>query len=211
MEIISLKRVDSTHTYLKEYIKQNSYTEPLCIVTHNQTNGIGSRNNSWDGKEGNLFFSFVYHKDQLSDDIPLQSYSIYFSFLLKMVLEEFGSNLWLKWPNDFYMGEKKFGGTITNLSGKLIYCGIGINLENVDQLYGSLDIQIDSNLLLQKYFSLLKQKKSWKHIFSKYLLEFTKSRDFKTTINNKKVSLKNAILNDDGSISINDEKVFSLR
>lgn len=211
MEILFLKSVDSTHTYLKNYIKQNGYQKPLCIVTNYQTNGIGSRDNSWDGKSGNLFFSFVYHKDELAEDIPLQSFSIYFSFLLKIILEELGSKVWLKWPNDFYIEDKKFGGTITNLTKELIYCGIGINLEKVAQEYGALDIKVDQKDLLQSYFSLIEQKNSWKHIFSKYLIEFTKSRDFTTTINNKKVSLQNAILNKDGSVTIDNEKVFSLR
>jgi BirA family transcriptional regulator, biotin operon repressor / biotin---[acetyl-CoA-carboxylase] ligase len=211
LEIVFLKSVDSTHTYLKNHIKQNGYLQPLCIVTQYQTNGIGSRDNQWEGKEGNLFFSFVYKKEELPLDIPMQSYSIYFSFLLKSVLEKMGSKLWLKWPNDFYIEDKKFGGTITNLSGEMIYCGIGINLQKVEDAYGCLDIKIDLEELLCKYFSTLEEKISWKHIFSKYLIEFAKSRDFKTTINNKKVSLKNAILNTDGSISINEEKVFSLR
>ena len=35
----------------------------------------------------------------------------------------------IKWPNDFYIDDKKIGGTITNLSGKYVYCGIGTNLK----------------------------------------------------------------------------------
>jgi len=211
LEILFLKSVDSTHTYLKNHIKQSGYQKSLCVATEYQTNGIGSRDNTWEGKKGNLFFSFVYHKKELPLDIPLQSFSIYFSFMLKMLLEELGSKVWLKWPNDFYIEEKKLGGTITNFSNELIYCGIGINLENVSSKYGFLDIQIEPQSLLQSYFLLLEKKISWKHIFRKYLIEFSKSRDFKTTIKNKKVSLTNATLNEDGSITIDKEKVFSLR
>ena len=56
MEIIFLKEVDSTHKYLKTLISENGFTKPLAIVTTNQTNGIGSRDNSWNGIMGNLFF-----------------------------------------------------------------------------------------------------------------------------------------------------------
>ena len=211
MEIHFLESVDSTHTYLKDYIKTNGYKNPLCIATSLQTNGIGSRDNSWEGKKGNLFFSFVMKKENLPDDLLMQSYSIYFSYLLKELLKEKGSELWLKWPNDFYIDDKKIGGTITNLSGELVYCGIGLNLIPVENEYGYLDISIDSERFLKEYLSLVTKKVSWKKLFSKYLLEFELSRKFKATINNQKVSLENATLNEDGSISINKQKVFSLR
>ena len=211
MEIHFLESVDSTHTYLKKYIKDNGYIKPLCIATSLQTNGIGSRDNSWEGKCGNLFFSFVIKKEDLPKDLLMQSYSIYFSYLLKELLEEKGSKLWLKWPNDFYIDEKKIGGTITNLSGELVYCGIGLNRIPVEEQFGFLDITIEPQSFLKEYLDLVIKKTSWKKLFSKYLLEFELSRKFKATINNQKVSLENATLNEDGSISINKQKVFSLR
>ena len=56
MLIKYLQKVDSTHRYLKDYISKNGYSEPVAVYTKYQTNGIGSRNNSWIGKKGNLFF-----------------------------------------------------------------------------------------------------------------------------------------------------------
>jgi BirA family biotin operon repressor/biotin-[acetyl-CoA-carboxylase] ligase len=211
MKIIRLNEVDSTHTYLKEYIKVNNYTEPICIFTNYQTNGIGSRGNSWSGIRGNLFFSFVIGKNELPDDLPMQSASIYFSYLLKSILKENSSSVWLKWPNDFYINDKKIGGTITTVSKDLIYCGIGLNLISVNENFGKLDITINSDDILNSYFSKLKDKVSWKQIFREFKIEFQHSRKFQATIDNKKVSLENAILNDDGSIEVNNKKVFSLR
>lgn len=211
MKIINLEKIDSTHTYIRDYIRENGYKEPLAVVTRNQTNGIGSRGNSWIGMEGNLFFSFVFDKEDLPKDLPIQSSSIYFSFLLAKILKENGSNVWLKWPNDFYMENKKIGGTITTLSGDLIYCGIGLNLITDSKEYGKLDIKISVEKLLEEYFDMICQKVLWKQIFSEYKIEFQKSKDFSATIDNKKEPLKNATLNDDGSIIINNKKVFSLR
>lgn len=211
MEIIFLESVDSTHSYLKQYIQKNGYDKPLAIVTQNQTNGIGSRDNNWDGKSGNLFFSFVIDKEKLPYDLPIQSSSIYFSFILKEILSGLGSQVFLKWPNDFYINEKKIGGTITNLSNNLLYCGIGLNLKQENNDYGSLDIKVDVKNLLKNYFQMVLEKIKWKKIFSKYRIEFNNSKQYKTTVNNKKVSLKDAILNEDGSINIYNEKVFSLR
>ena len=211
MKIIRLEQVNSTHTYLKEYILKNGFEESLCIFTDYQTNGLGSRGNSWSGKKGNLFFSFVIKKEFLPSDLPLQSVTIYVSFILKKILKDLGSKIWLKWPNDFYIDNKKIGGTITTVSKDLIYCGIGLNLLAVDEAFGKLDIKIDVNNVLESYFKLLGEKILWKQIFSDFRIEFQHSKKFQTTIDDQKVSLENAILNEDGSIQVNNKKVFSLR
>jgi len=211
MDMIYLKEVDSTHTYLKKYIKENGFVKPIAIFTQFQTNGIGSRENSWCGMKGNLFFSFVLSKDYLPSDLKLESASIYFSYLLKEVFTKYGSCVWLKWPNDFYVDDKKIGGTITTLSNELIFCGIGINIVKVADEYGILDVSIDIKKVLNDYFDLIRSKPSWKHIFSKFEIEFKISKEYKTTINQEKISLADAILLEDGSIMINNKKVYSLR
>ncbi|MDH1976675.1 biotin--[acetyl-CoA-carboxylase] ligase [Aliarcobacter butzleri] len=211
MKIIRLDEVDSTHKYLKEYISKNEYTSPLCIVTDLQTQGIGSRGNSWIGKKGNLFFSFALDINSLPKDLPLQSTSIYFTYILKNILKNLGSQVWIKWPNDFYIENKKIGGTITSMSKNLIFCGIGLNLLDVEKEYEKLDIKIDVDEVLKNYFFEIEKKISWKQIFSDFKIEFGKSKKFQTTIDNQKISLESAILNDDGSIQINNKKVFSLR
>jgi len=211
LEIVFLDSVESTHTYLKKHIKLYGYTGPLAIVTQQQTNGLGSRNNNWEGKDGNLFFSFVLDNSLLPNDLPLQSASIYFSYILKNILCELGSKVWLKWPNDFYIEKKKIGGTITNYSNNLYYCGIGLNLKKINSDFGYLDINVNIKTLLNDYFKVVLEKNQWKQIFSKYTIEFGNSKQYKTTIENEKVSLQDAILNEDGSISIENKKVFSLR
>lgn len=211
MKIIFLEEVNSTHTYLKQLINEQDYSYPLCITAKMQTDGIGSRGNSWTGRKGNLFFSFVMEKNDLPEDLELQSASIYFSYVLKDILNSLGSNLWLKWPNDFYIEDKKIGGTITTVTKELIYCGIGLNLLEVSSEFGKLDIEIDIENTLKLYFESLENRPSWKHIFSQFKIEFQKSRKCKATINNNKISLENAILFSDGSIEIDNTRVFSLR
>ncbi|PLY04595.1 MAG: biotin--[acetyl-CoA-carboxylase] ligase [Arcobacter sp.] len=211
MKIIILDEVNSTHSYLRDLIKTEGYSYPICICTSLQTDGIGSRGNSWQGIRGNLFFSFVFKIKDLPEDLELQSASIYFSYILKNVLSLEGSKIWLKWPNDFYIENKKIGGTITTVTKNLVYCGIGLNLIDVNKNFGKLDIEIDSKSILEKYFKTLKKEISWKQIFSEFKIEFQRSRNFKATLDNKKVSLQKAILNDDGSIEIDNKKVFSLR
>ena len=211
MDLYYLNHIDSTQTYLKQYLNEHPNSKNICFYTNEQTNGIGSRENSWTGKKGNLFFSFAVDKNDLPSDLPIQSASIYFSFLLKQCLEKNGSKVWLKWPNDFYINDKKIGGTITHLNGDRLLCGIGLNLIQTDLQYGFLDIQINAQKCLHEYLRVVEEKKSWKEIFSLYKIEFHKSMEHKTTIQGEKTTLQEAVLLDDGSIIINNKRVYSSR
>jgi len=72
LEIIYLKEVESTQKYLIERVLKNIYI-PTLVWTKNQTYGIGSRNNNWEGGEGNLFLSFVVDINSLPSDLPIAS------------------------------------------------------------------------------------------------------------------------------------------
>ena len=186
MEIIYFNQIDSTQKYLLNNLKEN-----ICIWSDNQTNGIGSRGNSWIGEKGNLFFSFSIHKDKLPDDLLLQSISIYFMYQLKKLLKTLGSKVKFKWPNDLYL-KKKVGGCITNIKNDIIICGIGVNTKKSKE-FSSLDIEIDNYTLLKLYFNLLKQKTRWEDIFKLLNVELSEK------------------LNKDGSININNKRIYSLR
>ena len=150
-------------------------------------------------------------KKLLHQDLPFQSSSIYFSFILKDILSSLGSRVFLKWPNDFYIGDKKIGGTITKINNNLIFCGIGLNLRYVSFKFGYLDIKIKIDEILKQYFNTLNNCPSWKQIISEFKIEFESSKKYFTHIKNKKISLKRAFLEDDGSLVIDGDKVFSLR
>ena len=128
MEIHWFESLDSTQSYLIDALKAGTFSAPVCVGTDIQTNGRGSRGNSWIGVSGNLFISVAIKREMLPEDLKLESSSIYFAFLMKELIASQGSKLWLKWPNDFYLEEKKIGGVITNLVGETLICGIGINI-----------------------------------------------------------------------------------
>jgi len=183
---------------------------PFCIVADLQSSGVGSRANSWESIKGNLFFSFVLHTTDLPQDLPIQSSSIYFGYLFKESLKELGSKLWLKWPNDLYINESKIGGIITTLKDNYIICGIGLNLKK-SKNYHAIDIKVDKKTLLNHFFKQLSYKKNWKEIFDKFSIEFEKSRAFCSHFEEKEIMLKDAKLNSDGSLSIDNKKIYSLR
>lgn len=211
LKILSLKSVDSTQTYLLDKLKTDQLHAPIAVVASEQTQGRGSRDNRWISYKGNLFLSFALSREMLPDDLKLESSSIYFSMLLKEVLSEQGSHIWLKWPNDFYLDEQKIGGTITTLYDNTVICGMGLNIASAPEQSKTLDVTIEISDILTQYFALLKSCPSWKQIFSKFELEFYKSQKFFTHIKSRKISLQEVVLQYDGSVEYNGEKVYSLR
>ncbi|QOY53963.1 biotin--[acetyl-CoA-carboxylase] ligase [Candidatus Sulfurimonas marisnigri] len=211
MQILSLDSINSTQNYLKELVKQNKVTTPLAVVAKTQTNGIGSRENSWNGMDGNLFLSFAISLNKLPKDLKLESASIYFAYILKETLAELDSKVWLKWPNDFYIDNKKIGGMITHVVKETLICGVGLNIQNSPENFEKLDIKISIDKLLNKYFESVEKNVLWKQVFSNYQIEFHKNKNFFTHKNNLKISLKDVILQSDGSIISDGERIYSLR
>lgn len=211
MQIHYLESIDSTQKYLKELILEEKISLPFAVVADSQTDGIGSRGNSWKGIDNNLFLSFAIELKDLPKDLKLESASIYFSYILKETLAEQNSKVWLKWPNDFYMDNLKVGGMITNLVKDALVCGVGLNTAVAPEYFAKLDIALNRNKLLETYFANIKKKSSWKQVFSKYEIEFYKNQNFFTHDKNLKISLNDASLQSDGSIVINGERIYSRR
>jgi BirA family biotin operon repressor/biotin-[acetyl-CoA-carboxylase] ligase len=214
LEISYLDEIASTHLYLVDAVKSGEVKPPYALSAEKQYGGVGSRGNAWEGMEGNLFLSFCMSTESLVPDLPRQSMSIYFSFLLKETLSEFGSKVWLKWPNDFYIGDKKAGGTITAvLKGNIVVCSIGLNLLKAPPEYATIDIKVEKKELLESYFLKIKRHIFWKDIFRKYKVEFLQSTGFQyfDSAAQKKLLLKDAVLQNDGSIIVENRRVYSLR
>lgn len=206
-----LDECESTQSEIINKIKSKVANPTYAIVANAQTKGIGSRGNEWESRGGNLYLSFAISQKDLAKDIPNQSMSIYFASLMLEFLRKFGSKIWLKWPNDFYLNSRKIGGVLTNKIGEIYICGIGINLVANPDYSDILDVDISPNFLAIGFLEYLENKITWKQIFSNFVLEFEKSREFSFTNNGEKISLKNARLCDDGSIELNSERIYSLR
>lgn len=211
MRIEFADSVPSTQKVLVEGLRNGEIQPPFVLVAKEQTQGIGSRNNTWSGLEGNLFFSFCMSETALPGDLKGESASIYFSMIMREVLAARGSKIWLKWPNDFYVGDKKIGGTLTTRVGEIYVCGMGINLKNAPENAGILDIDVSPSVAVGEFCKRLQTAPSWAEIFKKFENEFEKSREFVTHFEGEEVSLKYAKLLSDGSLDINGRRVFSLR
>ena len=211
MEILCFNTLPSTQKYLLEQLEEGKIQAPVAVISSEQSSGLGSRDNSWSGGEGNFFASIAIDLDMLPEDLTLSSASIYFSFIMKQTLESLGENIWLKWPNDFYLNDDKVGGTITKKVNNTLVCGIGINLKKSQNGYRALQCDISPQKLLENYLLALEKFPKWKQVFREYEIEFELSRKFSVHIENDKKSLSDATLCEDGSLIIEGKRVFSLR
>ncbi|PAF52738.1 biotin--[acetyl-CoA-carboxylase] ligase [Helicobacter sp. 13S00477-4] len=199
----------STQTYLIDKIKKSQLNSPICIVAKIQTKGIGSRGNQWEQVENGLTFSFSFKDSSLPIDLPVQSISIFFGFIFKEILVSMGFDIWLKWPNDLYIGGSKIGGVMVNIVKNHIVCGIGVNIYG--KRFASLMVDIPKEKVLRDFFEKIRNTSSWKEIFSKYALEFHKNFKFSFHYENETLDLKGANLMSDGGIELNGKKIYSYR
>ncbi|WQU44592.1 biotin--[acetyl-CoA-carboxylase] ligase [Helicobacter pylori] len=191
----------STQTYLLGKLKNDALKAPVLIVAKNQSAGIGSRGNIWDGVESALTFSLALNASDLPKDLPMQASALYLGFLFKEVLKELGSQTWLKWPNDLYLGGQKIGGVLVNIYKGMRVCGIGVN--RVSTKWACLDIGISDDLIIEGFLKKIEENLFWGEVLSKYALEFHKNHSF--SFHNdwgEAMSLKDAELLEDGRVCI---------
>ncbi|MCX2716429.1 biotin--[acetyl-CoA-carboxylase] ligase [Helicobacter sp. MIT 21-1697] len=210
----------STQTYAIEKIKSKTLKAPFCIHATQQTQGIGSRGNQWESVPRGLMFSFALPLASLPQDLKIESSSIFFGVILQQFLLSLGANVWLKYPNDLYRDTHKIGGILTQKIRNSLVCGMGINLydsSNVpkSQHYATLEKSISANIehlgFLSDFFQSFEKFISWKQIFSIYKLEFHKNNSYFFHFQDKRIYLKDTMLNEDGSLSIDGHKIYSLR
>lgn len=211
MDIRLFDTLPSTQRYLIEKIESGDISNPVAIVAKVQTDGVGSRDNEWSSVEGNLTVSILLTDDMLPDDLPVVSASIYFGFLMRKVLGTLFDGIWLKWPNDLFLHERKIGGVLTKKMDGKIVVGIGVNLKKSENLYASLQSDIEPVILLNMFLKEIEKKREWKEVFRQYKIEFEDNKGYFFHIDNEEIEIKNALINSDGSLIVGDRKVYSQR
>jgi BirA family transcriptional regulator, biotin operon repressor / biotin---[acetyl-CoA-carboxylase] ligase len=139
--IVYLTSCHSTNEYASKLIQNNDFFNGTIVITEDQTAGKGQRGNVWIAEPGkNLTFSIILCPDFLQASMQFNlnmavSLGIYDA--LSTVLD---NKLKIKWPNDLYYGNQKFGGVLIEnslLGSKLniSIIGIGINVNQDSFLY----------------------------------------------------------------------------
>ena len=131
---LQLNQVNSTNSYLKEYLALNSKeVEGLVVSAQDQFAGRGQKGTAWESEGGkNFTFSIFIKPNVLVQHQFLISKIV--SIGLVCFLEDLGLvDLKIKWPNDIYCKDKKIAGILieNTLKGNKVYSsiiGIGLNV-----------------------------------------------------------------------------------
>ncbi len=213
-------QIDSTNSYL---LKKDQEIDVFNVcAAEMQTKGRGRSGKSWESpKNSNIYFSIGTLLNETISD--LDGFSILVALDIKKALKKlYEINSQIKWPNDLYLNEKKFGGILieTKIVNKklLIIVGIGLNVymeknDFIDQEWTSLhlenpSIEIDRNILISQIVSEI--AKDLNIFLKKGFKVFKKDFEKINILKNKKVfvsnySEENCIAldtNDDGSLNI---------
>lgn len=141
-KIIKLDEVDSTNNYATKNIENYNWNEGTIVLAGQQLNGRGQMNNSWESEpEKNLLLSIILYPEFLP---------AHYQFLLSKVIalsvagvvKKYTENVFVKWPNDIYVGHKKVAGVLieNSIMGMNIgwsVCGVGLNVNQQEFCSGA--------------------------------------------------------------------------
>ena len=117
--------IESTNQYAWKLIQKNIEI-PSIIITKNQTDGKGQRDNKWFSSiNKSLTFSIVINQNKKYE--KLLSLKVAIS-IIEGIKKNTDIDCKLKWPNDIMINNKKMGGILIEKKRDKIVIGIGINV-----------------------------------------------------------------------------------
>lgn len=158
IKFIRFQQINSTNTYALENI--DSLDDKTVVQADSQTQGRGRFDRVWQSANMlNLYFSVVLKPtESLSSGLPLSNLTQYMSVVLAEVLDSYGVESQIKWPNDVLLEGKKIAGLLVQTSvhsNKLkgVVLGVGVNLnssqseiDQIDQKATSLNLETGKNI-----------------------------------------------------------------
>ncbi|WP_277560475.1 biotin--[acetyl-CoA-carboxylase] ligase [Acinetobacter beijerinckii] len=165
-EVVLLKTTTtSTNDDLREIAQKGITTALVCSAQ--QTQGRGQHQREWTSPDGNIYFSaLIQTQNALDGRLALETA---LNILQMPSLQ--GLNLQIKWPNDLYSPQGKWGGILVEpLSTSQAIIGVGINLntpaiENADQPITSLAMlglhHIDRLTIIAELYTAIQQAAQW--------------------------------------------------
>lgn len=166
MKIIKKDVISSTNEFIKEqYESLDNYT---VVTAKYQTSGRGRMTRIWESNDSdNILMSLLIKEFKERTDLNLLS--LVASMSVHKFLSKYVNNLYVKWPNDILVDNKKICGILLegkmNNNSKMIVIGIGINInqttfnEDINHLTTSLKKELnedfDINLLTLELAEIL--------------------------------------------------------
>jgi BirA family biotin operon repressor/biotin-[acetyl-CoA-carboxylase] ligase len=117
--------IDSTQLEAKRLIEANQISTSTCIVTKEQTSGIGRRGSRWSHDSKNLAMSFIVN----SHDMDILPFLVAVSIgdITISLSQALSDKIKYKWPNDIMLEGFKIGGILIQRIGNYSIIGIGLN------------------------------------------------------------------------------------
>ncbi|MDL2298355.1 biotin--[acetyl-CoA-carboxylase] ligase [Synergistaceae bacterium OttesenSCG-928-D05] len=150
--------VDSTQAVAKKFAWDNT-PAGVVVTTDSQTEGRGRRGRSWISPAGkNLYFSILLRPNLKPGDVQLLNLAAGIA-VRETLIQEYGVDAELKWPNDVLSGGKKICGILSEAAGdadKIYYAitGIGVNVNmSADDLSADLK-KTATSMLIEKHCAI---------------------------------------------------------
>ena len=144
---IHLPETSSTNDYGVKLVEKSGSSKPgkidgALILADEQSRGRGRFNRDWASPPGGLWFTLILKTRLSPDKIPsitlLAAYSAADS-----LINDYGIDVTIKWPNDLYHGDYKFGGILsegrTDGDSKFIVLGMGLNIDIDNDYFENLE------------------------------------------------------------------------
>lgn len=139
ISIVVKNETDSTNADALKMLRSREKTKtPFVVFANRQNAGTGRAGHTWESENcGNIYASFGF-----APDIAPQKMANFTTWLgariCKMIAERFEIPAKVKWPNDLWIGGKKFSGTLTEAdvtakSVRGVVYGIGLNVFHVPE------------------------------------------------------------------------------
>lgn len=132
MVIIKKDIISSTNKFIKEnYENLDNYT---VVTAKYQTAGKGRMTRNWESSNSdNILMSILIKEFKERSDLNLLS--LVASMSVHKFLKKYLDNLYIKWPNDILVNNKKICGILLegkiNNDSKMVVIGIGININQI--------------------------------------------------------------------------------
>ena len=145
LPVTVLPTTESTNAWLRQCPDRRH----LCLAEH-QSAGRGRRGRQWQSPFGqNLYLSLRWELPRWPDRLP--ALGLCLGVHLAENLQEMGIGARLKWPNDLYLGGRKFAGLLIEQQGEAqgpcsLIIGLGVNVAMrqqaaIDQAWTSLSLE----------------------------------------------------------------------
>lgn len=131
---VTHETVDSTQILAKQALVGNQDT--FMVIADEQVKGKGRFNRQWASERGlGLWTSLVLRPNvQFS---MITTFNLFMSLAIRDAIQSFvETDVFVKWPNDIYIGDKKVCGFLTEMVAnhdgiEAVICGIGINMNQL--------------------------------------------------------------------------------